>query len=92
MNGLLGSQSQAPQSGGLLGGGMPQQAQGSSEGLKMAMMLSQNPTPETVQAVIGMAQKSGNPQADQLVQTLLRLETPESIKMFADQVIQKLQG
>ncbi len=95
MNGLLSMQEpqpmQQPMQGGLLGAA-PQGSSQSSEGLKMAMMLSQNPTPQTVQMVIEAAKKSGNPQAGQIAELLGQLNTPESIKQFADQILQKIKG
>jgi hypothetical protein len=97
MNGLLdmggGMRQQMgnQQIGGLLGAAN-QGGSKSSEGLRMAMMLSQSPTPETVQMVIETAKKSGNPQAGQLAELLGQFNSPKEIKQFADQILQQIRG
>lgn len=91
MNGLLGLQSQAPQLGGLLGSGMPQQAQGSSEGLKMAMMLSQNPTAEVAAGIIAKLKNDNDPQTDELEKILeMANGDPQMLKMIADNAIKSM--
>lgn len=89
--GLLDMAPQQPQIGGLLGG-QPQGESASADPMKLLNMLSQSPTPETVQGVIQIMTQSGRPEANQMAELLIQLKTPEQIKNFADQILRQKSG
>lgn len=103
--GLLDSapQQAAPQMGGGLLGGSPMpsqsaqmpaaQATASSQGIQMAQQLAQNPTPQTVQMVVGALMKKGTPEAQKIAQALDQMkDSPEAIKNIAQSLMQQMQG
>lgn len=56
---------------------------------KMLNEMLQNPTVETVQKIIEQISANGNPESQQVIPILEKLETPEQITQFATLVKQK---
>jgi len=59
------------------------------ENEKMLNEMLQNPTLETVQKIIEQISMNGNPESQQIIPTLEKLETPEQITEFATLVKQQ---
>ena len=70
----------------------PQQG-GSQQAMQMAQMLAQSPTPETVQMVVGELMKKGTPEAQQIADVLMQVQSsPESVTKVAQAIMQQMQG
>lgn len=98
MGGMLGNL-QGGQGAPMSQGAMPQQQQaapqqgGSPQAMQMAQMLAQNPTPETVQMVVGELMKKGTPEAQQIADVLMQVQSsPESVTKVAQAIMQQIQG
>ena len=98
MGGMLGNL-QGGQGAPMSQGAMPQQQQaapqqgGSPQAMQMAQMLAQNPTPETVQMVVGELMKKGTPEAQQIADVLMQVQSsPESVTKVAQAIMQQMQG
>lgn len=99
MGGLLGnlpgaggSQMQTPTAQGMPQGAAPQQG-GSPQAMQMAQMLTQSPTPQTVQMVVAELMKKGTPEAKQIADVLTQVQSsPEGIAKVAQAIMQHMQG